>query len=156
MWRKATNKIGHDQTLDPSDKTFLIHACSQSAYLPEKISEFPLICITNFGKRTLRSISRRPVANFVSQKNINVSRMILLNKCCKYLVLLFINALRKWGENKRMITEPCDKNCRNVQRTYLFMCPLEMKEIGIIIYLQRRSNYAGFCAKRLSVIFSGQ
>ena len=45
-------------------------------------------------------------------------------------------------------SEPCDKNCRNVQRTYLFMCPLKMKEIGIIIYLQRGSNYAGFRAKR--------
>ena len=60
------------------------------------------------------------------------------------------------GGNKRMITEPRDKNCRNVQRTYLFMCPLEMKEIGIIIYLQSGSNYAGFRAKRMSVIFSAQ
>ena len=47
------------------------------------------------------------------------------------------------GRKQKNDYEPCDKNCRNVQRTYLFMCPLEMKEIGIIIYLQRGSNYAG-------------
>ena len=41
-----------------------------------------------------------------------------------------------------MITEPCDKNCRNLS--------LEIKEIGII-NLQRGSNYAGFRAKRLPV-----
>ena len=68
-------KFSGSMHAEHSISKFHIVLSFQSAYLPEKISELPLICITNFGKRLLRSISRRHDANFVSQKNINVSRM---------------------------------------------------------------------------------
>ena len=73
-WTPLTNLSGSAHA-EHSITKFHIILSFQSAHLPEKISELSLICITNFGKRTLRSISRRHVANFDSQKNINVSRM---------------------------------------------------------------------------------
>ena len=73
-WTPLT-KLSGSAHAEHSITKFHIVLSFQSAYLPEKISELPPICITNFGKGMLCSISRRHVANFGSQKNIKVSRM---------------------------------------------------------------------------------
>ena len=168
-FQKKKKKKKKNTTLDPLWQNFL-DPCMQSIQFlsfilsfhfslhtyPKKSVSFLLFALPILVRDCCAQSLEDMMQILSVRKILMLAEWILLNKCWKYLVLPFINAPRKWGENKRMITEPCDKNCRTVQRTYLSMCPLEMKEIGIIIYLQRESNYAGFRAKPLSVIFSGQ